>query len=253
MLHLGAKPGNCSHFRNGVAAFFLLYYILNVITSVNRVALEKRIEYLCKDKHSIIIMPGFFESLRQQQRLKDIESEFVHVSTKQNSSGEYCVVNDKEEIIVPYNYYRFISPFRHGLARVQTGSRYTGLRIFDGNLPEEALEYKWGIINSEGKEVVKPEYDFIAGFDLVLKASTKAVKDGNDSVLSLRGLSEQYDAILNASNQSRNFFGRSEYSSIPRKHYEDFEGTYAQDVEGYSDEDIYDAFDGEPDAYWNID
>ena len=198
-------------------------------------------------------MPGFFESLRQQQKLQDLQGEFVQVSTKQNSLGQYYVVNDKEEIIVPLDRYRFISPFQHGLARVQTGNRYTGLRVFDGSVPEEALEYKWGIINSEGKEVVIPEYDFIVGFDLVLKASTKAVKDGNYSILSLRGLSEQYDAILNASNQSRNFFGRSEYSSIPRKHYEDFEGTYAQDVEGYSDEDIYDAFDGEPDAYWNID
>ncbi len=35
--------------------------------------------------------------------------------------------------------------------------------------------------------------------------------------------------------------------------YEDFAGTYAQDVAGYCDEDIYDAFDGDPDAYWNID
>ena len=36
-------------------------------------------------------------------------------------------------------------------------------------------------------------------------------------------------------------------------HYGDFSGTYAQDVEGYSDDAIYDAFDGDPEAYWNID
>ena len=35
--------------------------------------------------------------------------------------------------------------------------------------------------------------------------------------------------------------------------YDEFAGSYAQDVMGYSDEEIYDAFDGEPDAYWNID
>lgn len=29
--------------------------------------------------------------------------------------------------------------------------------------------------------------------------------------------------------------------------------TYAHDVEGYSDEDIDAIFDGDPDAYWNID
>ena len=33
----------------------------------------------------------------------------------------------------------------------------------------------------------------------------------------------------------------------------DFEGTYVHDVEGWSDDDIYDVLDGEPDAYWNID
>ena len=36
-------------------------------------------------------------------------------------------------------------------------------------------------------------------------------------------------------------------------HYDEFAGTYAQDVAGFSDEDIYDIFDGDPDAYWNID
>lgn len=35
--------------------------------------------------------------------------------------------------------------------------------------------------------------------------------------------------------------------------YEKYSGTYAQDIEGWSDQDIDDAFDGEPDAYWNID
>ncbi len=36
-------------------------------------------------------------------------------------------------------------------------------------------------------------------------------------------------------------------------HYGEFAGTYAQDVMGYSDDVINDAFDGDPDAYWNID
>lgn len=36
-------------------------------------------------------------------------------------------------------------------------------------------------------------------------------------------------------------------------HYGDYAGTYAQDVVGYSDDAINDAFDGESDTYWNID
>ena len=34
---------------------------------------------------------------------------------------------------------------------------------------------------------------------------------------------------------------------------DEFAGTYVHDEAGYSDEDIWDIFDGEPDAYWNID
>lgn len=36
-------------------------------------------------------------------------------------------------------------------------------------------------------------------------------------------------------------------------HYGEFAGSYAQDVMGFSDDVINDAFDGDPDAYWNID
>ncbi|MBD5331288.1 MAG: hypothetical protein HDS00_05235 [Bacteroides sp.] len=35
--------------------------------------------------------------------------------------------------------------------------------------------------------------------------------------------------------------------------YDLYAGSYAQDIMDYSDEDIDDIFDGEPDAYWNID
>ena len=35
--------------------------------------------------------------------------------------------------------------------------------------------------------------------------------------------------------------------------YDHYHGSYAQDVEGWSDQEIDDVFDGNPDAYWNID
>lgn len=35
--------------------------------------------------------------------------------------------------------------------------------------------------------------------------------------------------------------------------YGEYEGTYAQDEAGWSDDVINDAFDGDPEAYWNID
>lgn len=35
--------------------------------------------------------------------------------------------------------------------------------------------------------------------------------------------------------------------------YDCYNGSYAQDVEGWNDQDIDEVFDGDPDAYWNID
>ncbi len=38
-----------------------------------------------------------------------------------------------------------------------------------------------------------------------------------------------------------------------RPTYEKYAGSWAQEVEGYSDDDIDTIFDGDPSAYWNID
>ena len=35
--------------------------------------------------------------------------------------------------------------------------------------------------------------------------------------------------------------------------YERYNGSYAQDFEGWSDQEIDAVFDGDPEAYWNID
>ena len=43
-----------------------------------------------------------------------------------------------------------------------------------------------------------------------------------------------------------------EYYYEEERTYENYNGSYAQDVEGWSDQDIDDVFDGVPDAYWNI-
>ena len=48
-------------------------------------------------------------------------------------------------------------------------------------------------------------------------------------------------------------FTEEQYQDDYGTHYGEFEGSYAQDVMGYSDDVINDAFEGDPDAYWNID
>ena len=50
------------------------------------------------------------------------------------------------------------------------------------------------------------------------------------------------------------YYDEDYYDSYEREEtYERYNGSYAQDVEGWSDQDIDDVFDGDPDAYWNID
>ena len=43
------------------------------------------------------------------------------------------------------------------------------------------------------------------------------------------------------------------YYEEDERTYENCNVSYAQDVEGWSDQDIDDVFYGDPDAYWNID
>jgi hypothetical protein len=38
-----------------------------------------------------------------------------------------------------------------------------------------------------------------------------------------------------------------------RRTYDDYNGSFAQDQMGWSDQDINDVFGGDADAYWNID
>lgn len=44
-----------------------------------------------------------------------------------------------------------------------------------------------------------------------------------------------------------------DYSDIEQHNYVKYAGSYAQDVMRYSDDTIDDVFEGDPDAYWNID
>ena len=76
---------------------------------------------------------------------------------------------------------------------------------------------------------------------------TKLLMVGNDGVVVVRNLK-----MTNLDNDEFND-DCVDYSEDYGTHYGEFAGTYAQDVVGYSDDEIYDAFDGEPDAYWNID
>ncbi len=65
-------------------------------------------------------------------------------------------------------------------------------------------------------------------------------------------VTEMDDAIFNSEFDNESWdIERMRYEE--EGEYERYGGTYVQDVMDWSDEDIDDVLDGEPDAYWNID
>ena len=54
-------------------------------------------------------------------------------------------------------------------------------------------------------------------------------------------------------NEYDNFYNNDYADDYDEPSYGRYSGSYAQDVEGWSDDDIDEVFDGDPDAYWNID
>ena len=172
--------------------------------------------------------------------ITDMEFDSITTST----DNKYITVQDREKgyaafdrkgiVIVPFGKYSWMDGFDHGLSRVK--------KII-GN---DHIEDKWGIINTKGEEVLPLIYDKVWNFYGKNRFSTKAIKDGVEK-----------DVFLHDLNPDLPRHGKyrilTEEPEPYGRHYGEYAGTYAQDVAGYSDDVINDAFDGEHDAYWNID
>ena len=135
--------------------------------------------------------------------------------------------------VVPFGTYVYMWGYDHNLCLVSTEG---------GTFKNRA------IIGIDGEIIVSPnKYVDIYGFR-GKKSIIVEDKAHNYLALSVETLTEIEG--------SKPFQAEKRMSTSPgqnedNRHYEDFAGSYAQDVMGYSDEDIYDAFDGDPDAYWN--
>lgn len=94
---------------------------------------------------------------------------------------------------------------------------------------------KVGLLDSSLRFLLPCRYDKIIDFGF---SSAKIIENGDEKEIKYT----RYD---------------SNSLSVPveeeQSHYTEYSGSYAQDVMEYSDEDIDIIFDGEPDAYWNID
>lgn len=158
--------------------------------------------------------------------------------TVQNKHFGYAVLNIDGIEVAPFGKYSWIDGFDKGLARVKIGNVTNGQNE-NGN--------KWGLIDENGKEILPLEYDNIWTFYGKKRVTTKVVKGNVAQNVVLSEILGK-DETLEYDCSSSNYYD-DDYGTI----YGEYAGSYAQDVEGYSDDVIDEAFDGDPDAYWNID
>ena len=183
----------------------------------------------------VMFLPKGLDDLKQNQG----------VASFMNSDGQYGVMDKDWNLIVPFGKYDWISDFNYGLARVRKGGILP--TTFPTTIEGETISMKktpergnlWGIINSYGKVVLPIEYDDIWKFEGRGYLKTKAVKNGNEVLIDLTTLNPN--------------LRRKGHISVKTSGYGKYAGSYAQDVAGLNDRTIDDAFEGDPDAYWNID
>lgn len=159
------------------------------------------------------------------------------VITVHNREEGYAVYDRFGNEIVPFGKYSWIDGFDHGLARVKIGKQSNALANNDN---------RWGIINTNGEVVLPIEYSDIWNFYDKNRFSTKIIKNGKESDVFFHNLNPD---LPQPKPQNKMYYHEDDYGH----HYGEFAGSYAQDVMGYSDDVINDAFEGAPDLYWNID
>ena len=161
--------------------------------------------------------------------------------TVRNRAYQYGVLTSDGKVEIPFGKYCWMDGFDNGLARVQLSMPR---KDADDLIPTNSM---WGIIDEYDNVVLPIEYDNIWNFYDRNRYTTKVVKDGKSWDISL---SELLDPKDESTQGNRNHHGIRRTQSVS---YGEYEGSYAQDVEGYSDDCINDAFEGDPEAYWNID
>ncbi len=177
------------------------------------------------------------------------EHHYGKITLLRKDFDKYSVLDENGNTIVPFGKYQFIDGFDGGLARVRkvivdtSGIDYS---LGDANIN------KWGIINENGEEVLPVVYDDIWKFYNKGRNSTKVVKDGVSSLVYFKDLNPAF--VEHASYHPRQTYRDYEVNDTEPDYYDDpFEERINYDYMGLDADDIDDAFEGDPSAYWNID
>ena len=164
-----------------------------------------------------------------------------------NGRSGSCVLDNCDSII-------FIEKRRHGV-----------------NIKEPYLEFfkdgKHGFITSGGFKIFEEDYEKITFNSSSFIYITKNEKHGIITHLGSVLIPCEYDSIERIDQNYylakkgdiiekiniRKIYNSEDSFKNDEPHYSKYVGSFAQDEMGYSDEDIDTVFDGDPDAYWNID
>lgn len=141
-------------------------------------------------------------------------------------------------------------PYVHFIRGNQEGYINEFGEIFSSDTYDEISEYKvnyrtYHLLVKEGKVGLANERYVIVlpcVYDKILsvKEKSKVLEDGEEKEVPLRAYKNSRIIDWDTSDNYTVSYGR-------------YAGSYAQDEMGYSDDDIDTIFDGDPDAYWNID
>ncbi len=116
--------------------------------------------------------------------------------------------------------------------------------------PTESFGYNASAVS--GKRVIVID-DIITRGTTFNQVSSELLSMGARAVTGLflaKTINPDYHPSYNDEPDYENDYWEPDYDEST---YDNYNGSYAQDVEGWSDQDIDDVFDGDPEAYWNID
>ena len=162
-------------------------------------------------------------------------------------------INSKNVWLVPPGKYDWISGFNKGYARVKNGVKTNG-HIDAGVL--------WGVINSDGLEVIPLKYHNIHNFFDSEYDSIKVEKDINSGTESISvGELSSIWRVLNARANKAKEKRDQEIEAIRQRirqqddemYWETYGSKHSEYGGVYSDDAISDAFEGDPEACWNVD
>lgn len=192
----------------------------------------------------------------------------------QNSDGKWGIIDTKNQQICEFmydeyfehsrvrwhrnnkDYAIFVRGKRKVLVDVFTGERvsdyYDSLLWLDNpNFCHVGMNQKFGIITCHGETIIPCIYDRLYGAYVTEEGvqSKDVIFEGQHGIIVDSVFIK--DVIKPTSANNSKSLENDDYEDRPT--YGKYEGTYAQDEAGWSDDDIDTVLDGDPDAYWNID